>query len=224
MAEVPATATPVTLDTAAYALLTAARAQGLSLTRVGALLFLALVWVETGRGKSTIQHNVGNVMARGYRTNGVEYSVWSGDYWRPAWFNDTSSATYQRMLNGQAPSAFRAYDSLVDGMADYVAVLFGKSGLVQAANSGDVSAFVDVLSRTYSPDYGPSHVKTFTSLVNDFDAQGIYLELGQAAPSVQTTATSTPASKRSSGGGLGLLVGGAVAVVVALYELSRWLK
>jgi len=179
MAEVSPLPTPITVDTAAYALVEAAKATALELTRPGALLLLALVWVETGRGKSTIRSNVGNLMARGYR-NGSEYSVWPHDYWRPEWFADESHRLHAKMLVGGAPSAFRAYSSLVDGMGDYVALLKRKPSLVAAANRGDVKDFVDVLASTYSPDYGTQHENTFMQLTDEFRQDGLFDELPEA--------------------------------------------
>lgn len=214
MAEVPATVTPLTLETAAYALMVAADAAGLFLTRAGALLLLALIWVETGRGQKPRQHNVGNVMARGYRPTGVEYSVWSGDYWRPEWFTDTSMALYQKMLDGKAPSAFRAYASLVDGMADYVGVLLNKPDVINAANSGDVPQFVAELSRAYSPDYGPEHVKTFNSLASDFRKAGYFAELSEAPRKVG-------GGSSSGGGGIVLGLAGVLAVIWGLLRKAK---
>lgn len=210
MAEVPATVTPLTVDTAAYSLQVAAQAADLYLTRAGALLLLALIWVETGRGQKTRQHNVGNVMARGYRTSGVEYSVWSGDYWRPEWFDDQSSSLYQKMLDGKAPSAFRAYVSLVDGMSDYVAILLNKPEVISAANRGDVPQFVAELARSYSPDYSSAHQKTFDSLVKEFRQAGYFAELAEAPRKVS----------KSSGVG-GMVLGFAGIVVAVLWGALR---
>lgn len=179
MAEVSPLVTPITIETAAFALLEAARTNALALTRPGALLLLALVWVETGRGKSTRRSNVGNLMARGFR-NGSEYSVWDGDYWRPEWFADESHRLHAKMLAGGAPSAFRSYSTLVDGMHDFVSLLKRKPSLVSAANRGDVREFVEVLASTYSPDYNASHENTFLLLSDEFRSDGFFEELPEA--------------------------------------------
>lgn len=212
MTEVSALSTPLTVDTAAFALSEASKENALELTRPGALLLLALVWVETGRGKSTVRHNVGNLMARGYR-NGSEYSVWGGDYWRPEWFADESHRLHARMLAGTAPSAFRAYGSLVDGMGDYIALLKRKPSLVAAANRGDVSGFVEALAETYSPDYGTQHESTFMQLSDEFRQDGLFAEL--------------PEAPRRVGGGstwfFPIALIGAVAVFLKTRRKRRWL-
>lgn len=196
--EVSPLVTPLVLETAAYAVMSAAESLGVQLSRAGALLLLALVWVETGRGSAVVRHNVGNLMAKGYRADGVtEYSVWSGDYWRPEWFADASHRLHQRMLDGQAPSAFRAYERLVDGMRDFVQLVNSKPMLISSANSGSVSGFVDALKASYSPDYKDEHRKTFNSLASEFRSAGLFDEL--------------PEPPRKSGGGLlwGLLIAAA---------------
>lgn len=171
--EVPATATPLMADTAAFALGEAARVASVPLTRAGALLLLALVWVETARGKAVIQHNVGNLLARSI-ADGSEKSVWNGDYWRPPWFADTAHRLHQTMLDGGAPSAFRAYDTLVEGMRDYFALLLKKPTLIAAANTGNETEFVEQLSKLWSPNYNQSHVRTFKLLVSEFTKEGLF--------------------------------------------------
>lgn len=207
MAEVSALVTPITSETAAFALLEAARSNALELTRPGALLLLALVWVETGRGKSTRRSNVGNLMARGYR-NGSEYSVWNGDYWRPEWFADESHRLHATMLAGEAPSAFRAYTTLVDGMADFVALLKRKPSVLSTANRGDVRAFVEALAATYSPNYTAAHENTFLLLSDEFRADGFFEEL--------------PEAPRRVSGGVGWFFPVALIGAVAVFMKSRF--
>jgi hypothetical protein len=59
------------------------------------------------------------------------------------------------MLEGRAPSAFRAYESVQQGAVDFARLLLGKAyaPLLRAADSNDVDAFRRELAERYSPDY-----------------------------------------------------------------------
>jgi hypothetical protein len=74
------------------------------------------------------------------------------------------------MLAGQAPSAFRAYDSLPEGFADFTRVLKQNFPTVlAAAATGDAAAFVNALHNSrYSTDYNASHIPTFRDIAAQF--------------------------------------------------------
>ncbi len=136
-----------------------------TIDRNSASLLLSLIWIETGRGR-LIQHNPGMVSAG---------RSWTGNAWRPPWFEPEQTdpalqALHARMLRGEAPSAFRAYDTLPEGMADFVAVINRMPGLVEAARSGDTSRFITALRQRYSSDYRDAHAVTFNALRREFDA------------------------------------------------------
>jgi len=126
-------------------------------------MFSALISIETEGGRKIACENVGNIAAGGF-VNGKE-SLWTtATVWRPPWFEDTSHRLHQAMLDGKAPSAFRAYRDLADGVRAYVALIARKTRMRAAAKAGDPAAFVDALQVEYSPDYGPKHVASFESL------------------------------------------------------------
>lgn len=122
------------------------------LSRESASLLLALIWIETGAGKSLQNNNVGNISAG---------SSYTGSAWRPPWFPepapDASARTrhlHEEMLAGRAPSAFRAYPSLVEGFQDYKAQLLRSfPEVIRAAETGDAHTFTTALGQKYSKDY-----------------------------------------------------------------------
>lgn len=169
---VPAVATPMTFEEVAPAFGDAyEKVTGEPLPRTLGESFLILSAVETGRWKSLKNYNFGNI------TPG---STWDGDVWRPPWFAPPTADTSKRyrelheaMLKGQAPSAFRAYDTPEAGAFDYIAFLLNEDGgnqpdysrVIQAMRVGDDKGIVDALHATgYSKDYGPKHYPTFESL------------------------------------------------------------
>lgn len=129
-------------------------------------LLMALIWVETsGR---PIAYNVGNITASETR--------YDGEAWRPPWFEvgPTSSPRLlelnRRMKEGKAPKAFRAYANFADGFHDYMSQLEKTfPEVLQAAHTGDATAFVDALSQKYSRDYGSKHYRTFRTLQAQFE-------------------------------------------------------
>ena len=158
---VPAVATQISAEHARDAL----RASMPGIDRESAALLLALIWVETGSGVHCYNNNVGNITAS---------DAWSGGAWRPPWFEPSSDPhlndLHTRMLAGQAPSAFRAYDSLTDGFADFVRTLKSTFPTVlTAAATGDPAAFVSALHDSrYSTDYNAAHIPTFRDLAAHF--------------------------------------------------------
>jgi hypothetical protein len=114
----------------------------------------ALVLIETARGKSVQNNNLGNLSAG---------SSYGGNVWRPPWFDfdggtnitDRNLHLHEEMLAGRAPSAFRAYSSPAEGARDFVRLLRGTSyqNVVSAAESGSADAFRRALAERYSKDY-----------------------------------------------------------------------
>lgn len=197
MAEVPRTATPISMAEAR------ARLQQTwpELSSVELDYFQALVLVETGGGKSVIQHNFGNLSAGGFY-NGVERLNFP-TYWRPPWWDKPDDRTYDRMISGLAPSAFRAYASPEAGMAGYVSLLksSGYGPLRAAASQDSVELFVNALRDTgYSKDYGPAHYGTFRSIIAKIRG---------------TNATPGSVTKSTSNGAIVPLVGGVVLLVAS---------
>lgn len=150
-------------------------------------LLLALVWLETGRGKSMQNNNPGNFAA------GDSYH---GDAWRPSWFeldensSERDKQLHQAMLEHKAPSAFRAYESLIDGFTDFVHGLKNTfPEVVAAAKTGDAEAFRAALAEKYSPDYkNPRSSVTLMALQKEF---GGTPKAGKApSPAVPPTAGS----------------------------------
>jgi hypothetical protein len=159
--------------------------------------------VETGRGQKMHNWSPGNLSA------GPSYQ---GDIWRPSWYKLTSTSSARdkalnaAMLRNEVPSAFRAYGSLSEGLADYLRLLQTEryKPLWAAFGTADDATIVRQLHDTgYSPDYGPAHVATF---------QALRSELGNLFPE----------SEGSDWKGGALLVG-AIALVAgyALLQLAR---
>lgn len=130
-------------------------------------LLMALVWLETGRGKSTKNNNLGNISAS---------SKYSGDAWRPPWYDgpgpDTSvklTNLHQSMLDGKAPSAFRSYDTVERGASDFVSQLKNIfPEVLEAAGTGNPTKFRDALAQKYSADYKSTSPATFANLAKEF--------------------------------------------------------
>jgi len=108
--------------------------------------------------------NVGNLSAAGF-VNGAEVSRWPGKAWRPPWFDAPApgsrwEALHGVMLAGKEPSAFRAYDDLSAGFADWLSLLGNHyPGLLEAAGRGDVDRFAELYrSLGYCPNCKPADV------------------------------------------------------------------
>jgi len=163
---VPAVSTPITAEQARVALVAAMPV----IDRETGALLLALIWIETARGNLK-NFNAGNISAG---------PQWPGNAWRPPWFDLATAASsprlldlHEKMLHGQAPSAFRAYGSLVEGFQDFVRVLKAQFPTVlAAARTGDARAFVQALHESgYSRDYSPAHVPGMTALQSELGQQ-----------------------------------------------------
>lgn len=164
---VPAVSTPITAEQARVALVAAMP----GIDRESGTLLLALVWIETARGH-LMNWNAGNITAG---------AQWSGDAWRPPWFELNADTLlhphlvelHEKMLHGQAPSAFRAYGSLVEGFQDFARVLARQfKSVLAAAKTGDARAFVTALHDSgYSRDYSAAHVPSMTQLQGELAPQ-----------------------------------------------------
>jgi hypothetical protein len=163
---------------------------------------MALIWVETGRGQKMFNFNVGNVSAS---------DAYNGDVWRPSWFelSESSSSSdkqlHARMLKGEAPSGFRAYQSLDEGLRDLLRLLSSTryARLSELMATDDDGAIVAELNRSgYSKDYGPAHVATF---------QALRAELTPLFPSAEGLDWKPPAKLVGSI----LLVGGALLLAAS---------
>lgn len=183
--ELPATPTPTTLAEASMLVNSAWAAVNGSLPpRLLAIYSLALAWVETGRGKSLIQNNPGNLFARGFvpaSGGAVERDYSKTDFWRPPWYRDGSRDV--EMYAGKIPSAFRAYSQPIWGWLDFVKEIARRQPLVNAALQDNPTAFTLALANTgYSSSYGDEHAKTFRSLVNEFKSIGLFADAPDVEP------------------------------------------
>ncbi len=212
---VPAHSATIDPHSVAGALAGEFSAQGQALALPALELLTAQVWLETG-GR-VMNNNFGNEMAAGFAKDGTERASWSGDAWRPPWYQEPTEATPTKYVDLHArmrgtwpgngykidvPSAFRSYSSPAAGMSNHVHVLRTNfPALVAAAASGDPEQFrlavVTPDPKTklrYSPDYGATATNTLRQLRDQFRAQKVFEGLAAA----------------SSG------AGGAAAVVLAL--------
>lgn len=188
MIEVPVKKTPISKEQARNALMVA---WGPGLTREIARGLLSLVWIETGAGNLN-NNNPGNISAS---------SRYSGKVWRPPWYPEPTESTqpklivlHHAMLNNEAPSAFRAYDSLSEGFSDFVSQLRHTfPEVIEAARIGTPDTFRQALSQKYSHDYrNVKATDTFTKLWKDFEPVVALLpsEVLVAAPLVEAGSVS----------------------------------
>src|SRR5882724_216034 len=163
MPEVTRTLTPIPIGSAAPALLDALHTAGVEPNGDQARLLLAQLWLETARGTACNNRNVGNI------TDGPK---WTGDFFRPIWFTvDASSSPHlvdlhDKMQKGQAPSAFRAYESFAHGFGDYVSQLVHTfPSILSAAETGDAAATATAIKTSgYAPDAPPGTDRSLASL------------------------------------------------------------
>lgn len=174
---VPAVTTRLEADSTAAALIQ----RWPDVDRETAASLCALIWVETGRGQSCKNWNVGNLSAS---------ETWAtspnNKAWRPPWFEVTPESSerlrrlHEAMLAGRAPRAFRAYDSVVEGMAAFLSLLRSPpyTNVLEAARTGETLPFIKALSTRYSADYTDAHIPAFA------DSRAIFVPLvaGQPAP------------------------------------------
>ena len=151
---------------------------------------LALIWLET-LGHSP-GNGVGNISAAGF-VNGAEVSHWPGLAWRPPWFADPAPDAsprtlelHQAMLEGQEPSAFRAYASRAEALTDWLALLAHKfPQMLSAAATGDVDALaVAYVSSGYTvPEASATAVAAnLRGEISSLDKSGAFTGLAVAPP------------------------------------------
>lgn len=163
MPEVPRQRSPATEAELAAVLVRAhAAVFGAVPTRKRATLLLSQWFLETGRGKSIFNNNVGNLTATNQSTQ---------NFWRPPWFEappydeaDTAGfgsdaprrleRLHELMLQGKAPSAFRAFVDLEEGATAYMRLLRSRyPGILKAATTGSARQFATAVhSEGYCPD------------------------------------------------------------------------
>lgn len=172
--------------------------------------FVALILIESGNG-NLICYNFGN-LANGGFVDGAEKLWTDSDYWRPGWFSDESDPLHARMLEGTAPSCFRAFVNAELGMASFAKLIMSAqmTSLRAAAAADSPEAFVVALRASgYSPDYSEKHVNSFRSIVAK-------LRGGETRPSDPATG-----GKNDDGAwfvvglSLALLTAGAIGVALA---------
>lgn len=149
---VPRTSTPLAFTELPGLLSRAFEALGSPLTTTQSVNLACLVGIETAKGTKCMNYNVGNITASPH---------WTGKAWRPPWFDADEAQSdarlaslHEAMKNGQAPSAFRAYDSLEAGIADFAHCLTHMfPEVLEAAKETDANRFRLALGQKYSHDY-----------------------------------------------------------------------
>lgn len=160
MPEVPRHRTPATREQLAGAL------EGHGLTERQRCFALGHLLLETRQGQSIQNNNPGN-LTQSSRNTGPD----SPAFWRPPWFevdehsSERDLRLHDRMLQGKAPSAFRAYGSLADGVAAYVSAV--RRNFPSLLRARSIREFVGAIkSSGYAPDTDVrATIRTFEQLV-----------------------------------------------------------
>lgn len=208
--EVPPTVTPLAASDTAPAFVSAwGDVLGGKPSRREAEWLLALLWNENARGKAIVQHNWGNLSTSGT----------SGNFWRPPWFDAEKIAAmpegskramyerlHERMLQGKAPSAFRAFPSHEVGARAWLSALkrtFPR--ILRAAKKNSAVAMQDaIFESNYCTSPGcRTNAASYRSLRNEIRSRGLFAGLR---------------SSSSGGGGGGFVVlFGAAALLGGVY-------
>lgn len=193
---VPRVSTPQSLAAIADALVNAYVVQfGREPDQTTAELLTAQIMVETASGQAIKNHSPGNISAS---------ARWTGDAWRPPWFDEPTETTSARdralhaaMLEGKAPSAFRAFRTLEDGMADYVHTLARQFPIILAARTPSELAQA-IFDSGYTRDHTPSETSpTLHALVGRVREAGLFDALPKAQlPAPASPGSSSPAAPR----------------------------
>lgn len=155
-------------------------AQRLDPHRDMAALLLAQIALETARGQSCQNHNVGNITA---------LDSGAADFYRPVWFDPNQTdprlqVLHKAMTKGAAPRAFRSFASFTAGVAGYVTAA-KHLGVVEAARSGDAETTATIIKTGgYTPDAPPGTGRSLDTLRDQYIARGLFdtLPLDRAAP------------------------------------------
>lgn len=145
------------------------------------MMLAVLASIETARGRSVINNNIGNISA------GPSYQ---GSVWRPPWFDPAEAAAsprlqalHQAMLDGKAPSAFRSYATREEGARDFARVLLRSFPEVMAAALvPNADGFREALAQKYSRDYAnPKATASLAQLMKEFGIAGAIVPSGSSA-------------------------------------------
>lgn len=150
-------------------------------TQKSAALLLAQLMLETGNGAACHNYNCGNITSNEH-----------GSFFRPSWYSvDETSGPHLRqlhdlMLQGKAPRAFRAYESLEHGLRDYLAELRRDfPSLLEASYTEDPYTFARAIRTSrYTPDAPENTDDSIAALQRKFVEAGLFasLPLAVAAP------------------------------------------
>lgn len=164
MQVVPTVGTPHTMAELMTLIGQAFTAIGHPITPAQCVNLTVLAAIETGRGKSMKNNNLGNISAS---------PRYQGLAWRPPWFDPAPDAParmkslHEAMLKGTAPSAFRAYTSPLAGAEDFARQLVHTfPEVLDAAKQTDANILRLALGQKYSRDYlaNPKVTDTIRSL------------------------------------------------------------
>lgn len=185
---------------------------------------LAQINIETANGEACNNNNPGNLT--------IEETT-SRDFFRPLWYREEDATTprlkqlHDLMLEGKAPRAFRAYDTLDQGTADYVAELKKRyPSILRAAESGDAATFASAIkSSGYAPDAPAGTDNTLRQMLQSYTKAGVYSGLplvgtgGPSQPSQPPESDSpSPFSPLGSRADLPLLMVGSHGTAVELWQ------
>lgn len=180
MIVVPRTPTPLPMSAFPGLIGEAFERIGRPLTPTQEVNLAVLACIETGRGRSTQNFNLGNISA------GPTYPH---EVWRPPWFlpepGERNARLHAEMKAGRAPSAFRAYTSAEEGAEDFARVLLSQHpNVLEAAKVVNPDLLRRELAKAYSKDYAdPRHTQTFARLQREYglDSPSIVLPASGAA-------------------------------------------
>lgn len=195
MIVVPRTPTPLPMSAFPGLIGDAFERIGKPLTPTQEVNLAVVACIETGRGKSVQNNNIGNLSAA---------PSYAFEVWRPPWFeapgpnaSERNRRLHVEMKQGRAPSAFRAYTTPDEGAEDYARMLLKTfPNVLEAAKTVNANALRVELSKAYSKDYAdPRHTVTLARL---------QAEYGLDSPQVQVAAVS---------GLVALAIGAAIALL-----------
>lgn len=149
---VPRVPTPTTFEALPEVVALGFRAIEHRITPLQRLNLAVLAAIETARGRSRFNFNLGNISAS---------SRFIGDAWRPPWFEPPTETTSERnrilheaMKRGEAPSAFRAYPTEEEGSADFARqIVRTYPEVLHAADQTDANTLRLAISQKYSKDF-----------------------------------------------------------------------
>lgn len=188
---VPRVSTPQTLESIASALRAAYAAEfGKVIDKATAELLTAQILVETANGQQVKNNCPGNITAS---------SKWTGDAWRPPWFDPPTETTtarnralHEQMKAGKAPSAFRSFDTWEAGMRDHVRTLARQFPTIVAARTPRQLAEA-IFNSGYTRDHTPDETTpTLTGLVDRVRKSGVFDDLSPQPPPVQPAPPAEP--------------------------------